>query len=69
MEVFDNVSRIVRDDLVETIKPHSRLCPARAATPLESDSSSLQLQAVSSSTLTSPRSNCAWARSTAEMKR
>ncbi len=25
MEVFDNVSKIVRDDLVETIKPHSRI--------------------------------------------
>lgn len=24
MEIFDNVSRIVRDDLTETIKPHSR---------------------------------------------
>ncbi len=30
MEVFDNVSRIVRDDLVETIKPHSRLSIAAA---------------------------------------
>lgn len=30
MEVFDNVSRIVRDDLVETIKPHSRISIAAA---------------------------------------
>lgn len=30
MEVFDNVSHIVRDDLVETIKPHSRLSIAAA---------------------------------------
>ena len=30
MEVFDNVSKIVRDDLVETIKPHSRISIAAA---------------------------------------
>ena len=30
MEVFDNVSRIVRDDLVETITPHSRVSIAAA---------------------------------------
>lgn len=30
MQVFDNVTRIVRDDLVETIKPHSRLSIAAA---------------------------------------
>ncbi len=30
MEVFDNVSRIVRDDLVATIKPHSRVSIAAA---------------------------------------
>jgi predicted DNA-binding transcriptional regulator YafY len=30
VEVFDDVSRIVRDDLVETIKPHSRLTIAAA---------------------------------------
>ena len=30
MEIFDNVSRIVRDDLTETIKPHSRISIAAA---------------------------------------
>ena len=30
MEVFDNVTRIVRDDLVETIKPHSHISIAAA---------------------------------------
>lgn len=30
MQVFDNISNIVRDDLVETIKPHSRICIAAA---------------------------------------
>ncbi len=30
MEVIDNVSKIVRDDLVETIKPHSRISIAAA---------------------------------------
>ncbi len=30
MEVFDNVHRIVRDDLVETIRPHSRISIAAA---------------------------------------
>lgn len=30
MEVFDNVTRIVRDDLAETIKPHSRISIAAA---------------------------------------
>ena len=30
MEIFDNVTRIVRDDLTETIKPHSRISIAAA---------------------------------------
>ena len=30
MEIFDNVTRIVRDDLTETIKPHSRVSIAAA---------------------------------------
>ena len=30
MEVIDNVSKIVRDDLVEAIKPHSRISIAAA---------------------------------------
>lgn len=25
MEVFDNITKIVRDDLTETIKPHGRV--------------------------------------------
>lgn len=28
MEVFDNITKIVRDDLIETIKPHGRVSKA-----------------------------------------
>lgn len=30
MEVFDNITKIVRDDLTETIKPHGRVSIAAA---------------------------------------